>query len=67
MRTRYKDMPPYGTPEYMREWRRRNAAAHEREKAKQRAKGRALWRLAHQYPDEFDALVAEELGRENLS
>lgn len=68
MRNRYAGMPRQDTPEgraaYMRELRQRNRDLYERDRRRNRAHSRALWRLARLHPDEFDALVAEELARD---
>lgn len=47
--------------DYAREFRaRRDVPAAQRERARQRARNRAVWRLVELHPEDFRRLVAEE-------
>jgi hypothetical protein len=48
--------------DYMRARRQRNPEIYRREKARDLAMARALWRLARIYPREFAALVDQEVA-----
>lgn len=52
--------------DYMRDYRRNNTQAREKNNRLTRAQTRALWRLKDLHPDEFQALVAEEFESEGL-
>lgn len=49
--------------DYQRKRRAENPDIYDQEKFLNGIRGRALWRLASLHPDEFQALVAEELER----
>jgi hypothetical protein len=51
--------------QYMADFRAGRAHdAHGRESARARARSRALWRLANEYPDQYAAIYLEELVSE---
>lgn len=52
--------------EYMRNLRRSNMDSRERNRLGNRARSKALWRLADAYPDEFREILSEEYRKEGL-
>lgn len=50
--------------EYMAEYRKSHPEYANRNGDLGNARARALWRLARMYPQQFRALVADELGRD---
>lgn len=51
---------------YMREYRKRKPDGYQREKAKNHARERALWKLADLHPAQFRVLVEAELKEAGL-
>ncbi len=50
--------------EYKREYRKRRPSVYAREIASSGVRSRALWRLADLHPGQFQALIDEEMARE---
>ena len=46
---------------YHKKWRKKGSAGAQRERDMQNAASRARWRLAKLHPDEYQALLAEEV------
>lgn len=55
------------TREYMAEYRKRRPEVQARERLKRRARERALWKLARQFPREYRVLVHDEMTRAGVA